>query len=72
MPDLALNRRDLVADAAAALMRAGIAEPRREALRLWAEIAPGGVSGSARSVRSTATVPLSTALVARASVKNGP
>ena len=41
MPDLALNRRDLVADAAAALTRAGIAEPRREALRLWAEIALG-------------------------------
>jgi release factor glutamine methyltransferase len=41
MPDLALSRRDLVADAAAALMRAGITEARREALRLWAEIAPG-------------------------------
>ena len=41
MPDLALSRRDLVAEAAAALRRAGIAEARREALRLWAEIAPG-------------------------------
>ncbi len=41
MPELALSRRDLVADAAAALMRAGVAEARREALRLWAEIAPG-------------------------------
>ena len=41
MPDVALSRRDLVTDAAAALMRAGITEARREALRLWAEIAPG-------------------------------
>ena len=49
MPDLALSRRDLLADAAAALTRAGIAEARREALRLWAEIAPGaGGSAGAR------------------------
>jgi release factor glutamine methyltransferase len=41
MPDLALSRSDLVADAASALMQAGIAEARREALRLWAEIAAG-------------------------------
>jgi release factor glutamine methyltransferase len=40
MPDLAVSRRSLLADAAAALMRAGIPDPRREALRLWAEIAP--------------------------------
>jgi release factor glutamine methyltransferase len=41
MPDLAVSRRSLLADAAAALIRAGVSAPRREALRLWAEIAPG-------------------------------
>jgi release factor glutamine methyltransferase len=41
MPDLAVSRRGLLADAAAALRRAGIPDPRREAMRLWAEIAPG-------------------------------
>jgi release factor glutamine methyltransferase len=41
MPELAVSRRRVLADAAAALGRAGFAEPRREALRLWAEIAPG-------------------------------
>lgn len=41
MPELAVSRRDVLADAAAVLGRAGFAEPRREALRLWAEITPG-------------------------------
>jgi release factor glutamine methyltransferase len=41
MPDLAVSRRSLLADASTALMRAGVSAPRREALRLWAEIAPG-------------------------------
>jgi release factor glutamine methyltransferase len=41
MPELAVSRRGVLADAAAALGRAGFAEPRREALRLWAEIVPG-------------------------------
>ncbi|HET7240688.1 MAG TPA: hypothetical protein VFI77_05995, partial [Gemmatimonadales bacterium] len=41
MPELAASRREVLDDAAAALGRAGFAEPRREALRLWAEIAPG-------------------------------
>jgi release factor glutamine methyltransferase len=43
MPDLAVSRRSLLADASAALMRAGVPAPRREALRLWAEIAPGAM-----------------------------
>jgi release factor glutamine methyltransferase len=41
MPEVAVSRRDVLADAAGALGRAGFAEPRREALRLWAEITPG-------------------------------
>jgi release factor glutamine methyltransferase len=41
MPELAVSRRGVVADAAAVLRLAGFAEPRREAVRLWAEIAPG-------------------------------
>lgn len=41
MPDLAVSRRSLLADASATLMRAGVSAPRREALRLWAEIVPG-------------------------------
>src|SRR3954471_13300420 len=41
MPELAVSRRSLLAEASAALMRAGVPAPRREALRLWAEIAPG-------------------------------
>ncbi len=41
MPDLVVSRREVLADAAAELSRGGFAEPRREALRLWAEIAPG-------------------------------
>ncbi len=36
--DLALSRRTLIAEAAAALAEAGVAEPRREALRLWSDL----------------------------------
>lgn len=44
MPELAVSRRGVLADAAAALSRAGIPEPRREALRLWAEVSPGAAA----------------------------
>ena len=40
MPETGLSRRALLAEAAAVLARAGIAEPRREALRLWTELTP--------------------------------
>ena len=40
MPDTGVSRRALLAEAAATLARAGIAEPRREALRLWTELVP--------------------------------
>ena len=36
--DVAPSRRALLAEAAAALAAAGVSEPRREALRLWAEL----------------------------------
>ena len=45
MPDLTVSRRSLLDDASAALMRAGVPAPRREALRLWAEIVPGAREG---------------------------
>jgi len=35
-----VSRRALLADAAGTLARAGVVEPRREALRLWTELAP--------------------------------
>ena len=39
--DVALSRRSLIAEATAALSAAGVAEPRREALRLWSELRGG-------------------------------
>jgi release factor glutamine methyltransferase len=36
--DVALSRRSLIAEATAALSAAGVAEPRREALRLWSDL----------------------------------
>ena len=39
MPDLRQSRRTLLADATASLHAAGIASPRREALRIWADLA---------------------------------
>jgi release factor glutamine methyltransferase len=41
VPETGLSRRALLAEAAATLAEAGIAEPRREAVRLWTELAPG-------------------------------
>ena len=41
MPETGVSRRTLLVEAAATLAGGGIAEPRREALRLWAELAPG-------------------------------
>ena len=41
MPEVLLTRRALLAEAAAALGAAGVPSPRREALRLWAELRPG-------------------------------
>jgi release factor glutamine methyltransferase len=38
MPELALSLRALVADGAERLRLAGLAEPRRQALRIWAEL----------------------------------
>jgi release factor glutamine methyltransferase len=40
VPDTAVSRRALLDESAATLARAGIAEPRREALRLWTELVP--------------------------------
>jgi release factor glutamine methyltransferase len=40
VPETGASRRALLADAAGILARAGLPEPRREALRLWAELAP--------------------------------
>jgi release factor glutamine methyltransferase len=40
VPETGVSRRALLADAARALDEVGIAEPRREALRLWSELAP--------------------------------
>ena len=39
--DTALSRRSLVAEATDALSAAGVAEPRREALRIWSELRGG-------------------------------
>jgi release factor glutamine methyltransferase len=39
VPDLEQSRRTLLADATASLHAAGIASPRREALRIWADLA---------------------------------
>src|SRR5688500_15399470 len=39
--DMAPTRRSLIAEATAALSSAGVAEPRREALRLWSELRGG-------------------------------
>jgi release factor glutamine methyltransferase len=41
VPEAGVSRRALLAEAARTLGRAGIAEPRREALRLWTELVPG-------------------------------
>ncbi|HKU60255.1 MAG TPA: peptide chain release factor N(5)-glutamine methyltransferase [Gemmatimonadales bacterium] len=57
MPDLALSRREVLAAAAAALSGARVTEPRREALRLWAEIAPG--AGEALVLEPDQAVPSS-------------
>ena len=38
VPEVLLSRRALLAEATAALGAAGVSEPRREALRLWAEL----------------------------------
>lgn len=40
LPETGVSRRALLAESAAALARAGIVEPRLEALRLWTELAP--------------------------------
>lgn len=40
MPEVLLSRRALLAEATAALAAGGVSEPRREALRLWAELRP--------------------------------
>jgi release factor glutamine methyltransferase len=40
VPETGVSRRALLTEAAATLARAGVAEPRREALRLWTELAP--------------------------------
>jgi release factor glutamine methyltransferase len=40
VPDIAVSRRALLDQSTATLARAGIAEPRREALRLWTELTP--------------------------------
>jgi release factor glutamine methyltransferase len=39
-PEVLPSRRDLLAEATAALASGGVPEPRREALRLWAELCP--------------------------------
>ena len=39
MPDLQQSRRALLADATASLHAAGVASPRRDALRIWADLA---------------------------------
>jgi release factor glutamine methyltransferase len=39
VPEAAVSRRALLAEAAGILARAGVPEPRREALRLWSELA---------------------------------
>jgi release factor glutamine methyltransferase len=41
VPETGVSRRALLTEAAATLARAGVVEPRREALRLWTELAPG-------------------------------
>jgi release factor glutamine methyltransferase len=41
VPEVLLTRRALLAEAAAALAAAGVPSPRREALRLWAELRSG-------------------------------
>jgi release factor glutamine methyltransferase len=42
MPELALPLHSLIADSAERLRRAGISEPRRQALRIWAELNKAG------------------------------
>ena len=41
MPETGVSRRALLAETTAMLRRAGVAQPRREALRLWTELASG-------------------------------
>lgn len=47
MPELAITLRSLIADGAERLRRAGVSEPRREAIRLWSELTGGSLAEAA-------------------------
>jgi len=44
MPELAMTLRSLIADGAERLRRSGVSESRREAIRIWSELAGGSIA----------------------------
>ena len=61
MPEVMLSRRALLAEATAELGGAGVREPRREALRLWAELRRSATEAIVRGASRWRTSPVTPA-----------